>query len=90
MRPKSLTRRIDSQHRLTLPKNMLDKLFGNFDENNENNSVEVRCQGDRIIVTRDTPYCVFCYSEEDLIGLRDKSICRNCLNELIKQTGKSE
>lgn len=44
--------------------------------------VEIRQEGDKIIVSRSCEQCVLCGSEKALRDYRDKKICARCLKEL--------
>ncbi|MDP3013632.1 MAG: AbrB/MazE/SpoVT family DNA-binding domain-containing protein, partial [Candidatus Subteraquimicrobiales bacterium] len=45
-------------------------------------SLEIYTEGEKIILSKHTPTCVFCKSIENLINFRDKSICSSCLTTL--------
>ena len=44
--------------------------------------LDVRLEGDRIVVTKVPPACVFCNGGVDLLQLSGKRLCRPCLQDV--------
>ena len=80
MKDTGIVRRIDDMGRLVIPKEMRAKLnIQNGDE------IEFFVEGDRVILKKYQPSCLFCASTYSLLEYKDKFICPACLND-IKQT----
>ena len=77
MKDTGIVRKIDEMGRLVIPKEMRDKLgIKNGDE------IEFFVEGDRVILKKYLPSCVFCASTYSLVELNEKFICPACLSEL--------
>lgn len=74
-------REIDSVGRVVIPM-QLRKELGIVEKGSV---VEMFCDGKQIIMKKAVPNCLFCSSEEDLIQLDGKFICRACLEKLKSQ-----
>ena len=44
--------------------------------------VEIFVEGDRIILKKYVPSCIFCGSDQDVVLFGEKRLCRNCLDSL--------
>lgn len=44
--------------------------------------LEVLPDGDRIVLRKHQPGCIFCGKAEDLILYRDRKVCRHCIRTL--------
>ena len=77
MKSKGIIRNIDDLGRLVVPKEMRTTL-----DIKDNDPVEISMEGDRIILKKHVPYCVFCHSTENLTVFKDKKICKQCLQEM--------
>ena len=80
MRPIGVVRKVDQLGRLVLPKS-LRKRFNM----NEGDPVEILVQGEHIILERYKPRCILCNSTERVIAYRERYICAECVEELMKQ-----
>ena len=47
-----------------------------------NDAVEIFVDGEKIILTKYQPTCMFCDAVEDITYFKGKKICRKCLEEL--------
>ena len=45
-------------------------------------TLEIYVEGDRIILKKYHPACIFCEDAQNVISYKGKMICRNCLAEL--------
>ena len=80
MKSTGIVRNVDELGRIVVPKEMRKKMgIANSDP------VEIYVEGDKIILTKYTPSCHFCASEENVTEFKGKKICRACLDE-IKNT----
>lgn len=71
-------REIDSVGRIVIPM-QLRKELGLLDPGSK---LELFCDGKQIIAKKAVDNCVFCSSEDDLVELDSKYICRSCLEKL--------
>ena len=75
------TRRIDQLGRVVVPAE-LRKLLGM----QEGDVVSFSAQGSDLVLRRVAPNCAICGSAaEDLVDLRDKHLCRSCVQEIRLQ-----
>ena len=44
--------------------------------------LEISVNEDEILLSKYVPRCVFCKSEEDIMEIKGKNICKKCLDEL--------
>lgn len=77
MKATGITRRIDNLGRVVLPMELRRTL-----DINENNMLEIFLEGDRIILKKYDPSCVFCDHTEDLVFYKGRNVCPACLEEL--------
>ena len=80
MKTTGIIRNIDELGRLVLPKEMRKHL-----EIDNNSPVEIFAEGDKIIVKKFAPRCVFCGSEGELAEYLGKKICHKCLEVLSSE-----
>ncbi len=74
---KSDAHAIDEVGRLVIPKRFRDNL-GLTD----GSKVEIKQEGQKIIIQKYTPGCIFCDSSEENLVFNGKRICRRCLDEI--------
>lgn len=79
MKTTGIIRTVDELGRIVLPKPM--RMMLEIDVRDE---VEVITEGDRIVIQKHQPCCVFCGSDEDVLIYSGKRICKACI-EGIKQ-----
>lgn len=79
MKSTGIVRQIDSVGRLVLPIELRESLYMS-----KGDSVEIFVQGDKIILKKYNPTCVFCGEAEDVDYFKGKFICKNCKEELLK------
>lgn len=77
MKSTGIVRQIDSVGRLVLPIELRESLYMN-----KGDSVEIFVQGDKIILKKYNPTCIFCGEAEDVDYFKGKFICQNCKKEL--------
>ena len=71
-------KKIDELGRLVIPKEIRTAL----DINNAN--VEFFMDGDRLVVRKWNPHCVFCGGTERLVEYKEKLICATCRESIGK------
>ena len=79
MKSTGITRQIDELGRMVLPKE-LRRAFGI----DVKDSLEIFTDGNRIILQKYQPACMFCSTADDTVLFKDHRICRACLDELKK------
>ena len=80
MKSTGIIRSVDELGRIVVPKEMRRKMgIENGDP------VEIYVDGDKIILTKYEPCCIFCGSEEDVVEFKGKKMCAACL-DAIKNT----
>ncbi len=54
----------------------------------KNDLLEIYVNGDKIILSKYEPLCIFCSQADEVKYIKDKNVCVNCINELknIKNT----
>ncbi len=79
MKPTGITRKVDELGRIVLPIELRRSM--NIAERDE---LMIHMEGDRIILEKFEPVCVFCNSPHDLMDFCKKSVCRDCARKLSK------
>ena len=73
-------RKVDELGRVVLPREMRRVLGIKPGE-----SLNITAEGDRIILTKYEPTCIFCSSDQDVVMFKDQYVCKECLKELKNQ-----
>jgi transcriptional pleiotropic regulator of transition state genes len=82
MKSLGIVRRIDHVGRIVLPMELRRK----FDLKDDETSMEIFVEDDKIILKKYEPACVFCNSADNVVDYENKKVCRDCiekLNELL-------
>ena len=79
MKSTGITRAIDELGRFVVPK----ELRRSFDLN-EKDQLEIYTEGDRIILQKYVPGCIFCGEIENVSVFAHKRVCPACLGQLKK------
>ena len=82
MKSTGITRKIDELGRIVIPMELRRTM--NIEEKD---ALEIYTDGDRIILKKYQPACVFCGDAEDVINHKGKNICKGCLVDLAKAVG---
>ncbi|MBR2896210.1 MAG: AbrB/MazE/SpoVT family DNA-binding domain-containing protein [Oscillospiraceae bacterium] len=77
MKATGMIRKIDRLGRIVLPIEMRKTL-----DLGEKDDLEIFVDGEKIILSKHSPTCVFCDSAKEIGIFRGKNICMNCLREL--------
>lgn len=80
MKSTGVTRRLDSLGRIAVPIE-LRRTMGI----KEKDALEIFVDGDKIILKKYEPACIFCGDAEDVVNYKGKNLCKACLEELKKQ-----
>lgn len=79
MKSTGIVRKVDELGRIVLP----IELRRNLDIE-ERDPVEIFLEGDKIVLQKYEPACLFCGSSNGLTQYRGKNICRECVRNLSK------
>lgn len=78
MKSTGIVRRVDELGRVVLPIELRRTLsIGDKD------SLEIYVDGEKIILRKYDPCCVFCGSASEIEQFRGKNVCQDCLKDLI-------
>lgn len=77
MKSTGMVRKIDELGRIVLP----SELRQNMDINVKD-SLEIFIDGDRIILQKYQPSCLFCNNVDDIVYFNDKRVCKECVAKL--------
>lgn len=77
MRSTGIVRKVDELGRLVLPVEMRRVL-----DIAEKDSIEIYAEGDRIILRKFQPFCIFCSATEDIVSYEGKHVCARCVGKL--------
>ena len=77
MKGTGIVRKVDELGRIVLPIELRRTLgIG------ERDAIEIFVEGQRVILQKYEPACVFCGSADDVVVFRDKTVCSNCINAM--------
>ena len=79
MKDTGIVRRVDELGRIVLPIELRRTL-----DIGERDPLEIFTEGERIVLRKYAPTCIFCGGDESLTLFRGKAVCRGCLGELGK------
>lgn len=77
MKSTGVVRKMDDLGRIVLPIE-IRKIM----EIKERDAVEIFTEGDRIILRKYQPSCVFCGDASDVVIFNEKKICKNCIRKI--------
>lgn len=80
MKSAKITRPIDANGRVVLPKHLITDIFKATSD--EHISVEVHYTDDSIILKRFQPTCMFCDRSDGLKEFKGTKICPDCLEKI--------
>ncbi len=77
MKSTGILRCVDELGRIVIPKSMRVNL-----DIAERDQIEIFIDGDRIILQKYEPSCVFCGNSQDIVFYNGKRICGECLKSI--------
>lgn len=77
MKSTGMVRKVDELGRVVLPISIRHNLGIA-----ERDPLEIFVEGDRIILQKYQPMCVFCHEGENIVYFKDKRVCTKCLEEI--------
>ncbi|MGI6279961.1 MAG: AbrB/MazE/SpoVT family DNA-binding domain-containing protein [Acutalibacteraceae bacterium] len=86
MKSTGMIRAVDKMGRVVIPKEIRTQLK----IENDVDSFEIYMDGDRVILKKYRPTCVFCDSFTDTVDFNDYTVCKSCIEKLysIKDTAE--
>ena len=75
-----MVRKVDELGRVVLPKEIRNVLGIE-----PKTPLEIFIDGDKLVLKKYEPFCIFCGSSEKLVSLEDKNVCAKCVEKLKKQ-----
>ena len=81
MKSTGMVRRVDELGRIVVPAEIRQSL-----DIHVKDRIEIFTEGDRIVLRKYTPACIFCGSEADLKFFHDKRVCKACIANLMADT----
>lgn len=79
MKSTGMIRKLDDLGRIVIPSELRKNLgLENQDE------LEIFVEGDRIILQKFAPSCVFCGGSDSLVRYYDKNLCKTCIRAIRK------
>ncbi len=79
MKSTGIVRKVDELGRIVLPKELRRTL-----DIEPKDPLEIYVDGNKIILKKYDPACIFCGNAGDVVVYKDKNICSECLRELKK------
>lgn len=79
MKSTGMVRKIDELGRIVMPAEIRQTLGLQVRD-----AMEIYIDGDRIVLKKYQPSCIFCTNVEGLVTFGDKRICPQCLSKLKK------
>ncbi|MDU4953885.1 MAG: AbrB/MazE/SpoVT family DNA-binding domain-containing protein [Clostridium sp.] len=77
MKNTGIVRKLDQLGRIVLPMELRRTL-----DIAEKDAIEIYTDGEKIILKKYEPACIFCGEAKDVINYKGKNICKNCKKEL--------
>lgn len=81
MKSIGIVRKIDELGRIVLPIELRNKM-----DINTKDSVEIFVDNDKIILKKYQPCCVFCGNADNVTMFKGKLVCRDCIEEMIRES----
>lgn len=78
MKSTGMVRAVDKMGRVVIPKEIRAQL----DVKNDVDSFEIYMDGDRVILQKYNPTCVFCEELVDTVTYAGRTVCRSCIEKL--------
>ncbi|MDO4539606.1 MAG: AbrB/MazE/SpoVT family DNA-binding domain-containing protein [Syntrophomonadaceae bacterium] len=80
MKSTGVVRKVDELGRVVIPIE-LRRTMGI----EERDALEIYVDGEKIILKKYEPACIFCGNAEEVVNYKGKNLCKNCLTELSMQ-----
>lgn len=83
MKSTGIVRKVDELGRVVIPIELRRTL-----NIAEKDALEIYVDGDRIILRKYEPACVFCGNAESVANFKGKNVCHSCISEMSELSGK--
>ena len=80
MKSTGMIRKIDELGRILIPKELRSSM-----ELDSKDALEMFVDGDRIVLQKYQPACIFCNNADNIIFFEGRRICASCLSKLKSQ-----
>ena len=80
MKATGIVRKVDELGRIVLPIELRRTL-----DIAERDELEIYMEGDRIILQKYEPACIFCGSSHQLISFENKNVCTQCVRKMAEK-----
>lgn len=77
MKSTGIVRKVDELGRVVIPIELRRTL-----RIEEKDALEIYVDGERIILKKYEPSCIFCGNAENVRNFKEKNICQNCLDDM--------
>lgn len=77
MKSTGIVRKVDELGRVVIPIELRRTL-----RIEEKDALEIYVDGEKIILKKYEPACIFCGNAENVLNFKDKNICRDCLDAM--------
>ncbi|MCF8565860.1 AbrB/MazE/SpoVT family DNA-binding domain-containing protein [Alicyclobacillus tolerans] len=77
MKSIGIVRKVDQLGRIVLPMSLRRKL-----EIDVSDPMEIFVDGERVVLEKYEPVCLFCGSKKEVFVYKERNICRSCVSEL--------
>ena len=81
-----IVRPVDKMGRVVIPKEIRSQLK----VVNDKDSFEISIEGDKVILQKFHPTCIFCDSLIDVVTYNDRLICKKCIEKLYSMLDQTE
>ena len=78
MKSTGIVRAVDELGRIVLPK----ELRQSMDLDGKGASVEIFTDGDKIVLKKYQPSCIFCGNADNVVFFGGKRVCRACIDQI--------
>ena len=79
MKSTGVVRKVDELGRIVVPIELRRTM-----DISVKDTLEIFVEGDKIILKKYHPACIFCENAKDVISYKGKMVCKDCLNDLKK------
>lgn len=79
MKATGMVREVDGMGRFVIPKEIRKTL-----DIENGSSLEIYTDGDRIVLKKHAPACIFCGEIDDITAYKGKLVCKHCISALAE------
>jgi len=80
MKSTGMVRKVDELGRIVLPAEIRQNL-----DIQVKDAIEIFTEGERIILQKYQPSCIFCNNVDNVVYFQDKRVCNECIEKLKNQ-----